>query len=54
MWRQWLITLDAKPRGFHLVTRELLNPLAALSECRIGLLHLFIKVPFSTRPRHWR
>lgn len=42
MWRQWLITLDAKPRGFHLVTRELLDPLAALSECRTGLLHRFI------------
>ncbi|WP_203142598.1 secondary thiamine-phosphate synthase enzyme YjbQ [Marinobacter mangrovi] len=42
-WHQNTITLDPKPRGFHLVTRDVLAQLPALSDCRIGLLHLFIQ-----------
>ena len=42
MWQQQDITLAAKPRGFHLVTREVLAGLE-LSSYRIGLLHLFIQ-----------
>lgn len=43
MWRQRSITLAARPRGFHLITRELLGQLPELDDCRIGLLHLFIQ-----------
>jgi secondary thiamine-phosphate synthase enzyme len=35
------ITLDAHPRGFHLITREVLNSLPALPTD--GLIHLYIK-----------
>lgn len=43
MWQQTLITLRAKPRGFHLVTDELLAQLPRLRECRTGLLHLWLQ-----------
>lgn len=43
MWQQTLITLRAKPRGFHLVTDELLAGLPELKACRVGLLHLWLQ-----------
>jgi secondary thiamine-phosphate synthase enzyme len=42
MWIQRKITLEARPRGFHLVTRELLGGLSELRELNVGLLHLLI------------
>ena len=45
MWQQTLITLRAKPRGFHVVTDELLAGLPELRACRVGLLHLWLKHP---------
>jgi secondary thiamine-phosphate synthase enzyme len=41
-WTQAEITLEARPRGFHLVTREVVEQLPALRELRVGLLHLHI------------
>ena len=43
MWVQREIVLDPRPRGFHLVTRELTAALPELRELRVGLLHLFIQ-----------
>lgn len=43
MWQQTSITLRARPRGFHLVTDELLAELPQLKQCRIGLLHLLLQ-----------
>ena len=43
MWQQTLITLRAKPRGFHLVTDEIIAGLRELRECRIGLLHVLLQ-----------
>jgi secondary thiamine-phosphate synthase enzyme len=43
MWRQTLITLRARPRGFHLVTDEIVAGLRELRECRIGLLHVWLQ-----------
>ncbi|WP_198588685.1 secondary thiamine-phosphate synthase enzyme YjbQ [Alloalcanivorax mobilis] len=43
MWRQHSIRLAARPRGFHLVTGDVLDALPELAEYRIGLLHLFIQ-----------
>jgi secondary thiamine-phosphate synthase enzyme len=43
MWKQSNITLTAKRRGCHLVTREVLEQLPELAELEIGLLHLFIQ-----------
>jgi secondary thiamine-phosphate synthase enzyme len=43
MWRQRLIELRPRGRGFHLVTDELTAALPELGECRIGLLHLWLQ-----------
>lgn len=42
MWAQHELTLDPKPRGFHLVTREVVDQVPELSDVRVGLLHLHI------------
>ena len=43
MWQQTLITLRARPRGFHLITDELLAALPELRQCQVGLLHLWLR-----------
>ena len=43
MWVQREITLERRPRGFHLVTREVLGALPELGEVAVGLLHLLIR-----------
>jgi secondary thiamine-phosphate synthase enzyme len=43
MWLQREIRLDPRPRGFHLVTREVAGALPELSDVQAGLLHLFIR-----------
>ncbi|QEC47115.1 YjbQ family protein [Baekduia soli] len=42
MWTRRELTLQARPRGFHLVTREVTGALPELAGVRIGLLHLHI------------
>ncbi len=37
------ITLKPKPRGFHLITDEILNRLPEISEVKTGIAHIFIK-----------
>jgi secondary thiamine-phosphate synthase enzyme len=43
MWIQREIELDARPRGFHLVTREILGALPEVGDVSVGLLHLLIQ-----------
>ena len=43
MWVQREITLRPRPRGFHLVTREVEEALPELRDVRAGLLHLFLR-----------
>jgi secondary thiamine-phosphate synthase enzyme len=43
MWVQREIQLDARPRGFHLVTREVLEAIPELQRVEAGLLHLLIQ-----------
>ena len=43
MWLQREISLRARPRGFHLVTDEVVGELPELGDLRIGLCHLFIR-----------
>ena len=43
MWLQRTIRLAARPRGFHLVDREVLEALSELERVSIGLLHLLIQ-----------
>ncbi|MFN3919749.1 MAG: secondary thiamine-phosphate synthase enzyme YjbQ [Methylohalobius sp.] len=42
MWVQKKIVLSPKPRGFHLITRELLAQLPEIKEFRIGLAQFFL------------
>lgn len=43
MWVQQTVTLNARSRGFHLVTDEILDQLADLSRVKTGLLHLLLQ-----------
>jgi len=43
IWTQKTIKLKAQPRGFHLVTREVLSELSDLKNLRVGMLNVFIQ-----------
>ncbi|HEX8714356.1 MAG TPA: secondary thiamine-phosphate synthase enzyme YjbQ [Solirubrobacteraceae bacterium] len=43
MWVQREISLQSLPRGFHLITRDVLAALPEIAQLRIGLLHLLIR-----------
>lgn len=43
MWLQRRIVLDARPRGFHLITGEIERGLPELGELTVGLAQLFIQ-----------
>ena len=43
MWVQRTIRLPARPRGFHLVTHEVVDALPELEGIQVGLLHLLIQ-----------
>jgi secondary thiamine-phosphate synthase enzyme len=43
VWLQREITLRPRPRGFHLITRDVLEALPELQRLRAGLLHVFIR-----------
>ena len=43
MWLQREIILDAKKRGFHIVTNEIISKLSEINDIKVGLLNLFIK-----------
>ena len=42
-WHRYFVELSPKPRGFHLVTREVAQALEALPEVKVGLLHVFVQ-----------
>lgn len=42
-WIQRIIRLEPRPRGFHVITREIVAQLPELRQIEIGLLHLFIQ-----------
>ena len=42
-WIQRTIQLPAQPRGFHLITREVLAAVPELASIGVGLLHVFIQ-----------
>lgn len=37
------LTLPARPRGFHLITPDVVRAVPELAGCRMGLLHVFIQ-----------
>ncbi|MCX6047515.1 MAG: secondary thiamine-phosphate synthase enzyme YjbQ [Chloroflexi bacterium] len=42
-WHQKTLTLPPKPRGFHLITQELVAQLPELRQYAIGIAHIFIQ-----------
>jgi secondary thiamine-phosphate synthase enzyme len=42
MWLQRDVTLSPRPRGFHLVTREVEEAVPELRDLHVGLAHVFI------------
>src|SRR5262245_8909085 len=42
-WHQAVFRLQNRPRGFHLVTREILTALPEIRRLRVGFLHLFLQ-----------
>ena len=43
IWTQKSVRLKARPRGFHLVSREVLSELSELRTLRVGMLNVFIQ-----------
>jgi secondary thiamine-phosphate synthase enzyme len=43
MWIQREIVLEPRPRGFHLITRDVLAALPEIGDLDVGLLHLLIQ-----------
>jgi secondary thiamine-phosphate synthase enzyme len=43
MWVQREVVLRERPRGFHLVTDEVVDALPELRSMRVGLAHVFIR-----------
>ena len=43
MWIQRTVALAARPRGCHLVTRDVEQAIPELAQVRTGLLHVFIQ-----------
>jgi secondary thiamine-phosphate synthase enzyme len=43
MWISRDLRLDARPRGFHLITREVVGELPELGQLRAGLLNVHIR-----------
>jgi secondary thiamine-phosphate synthase enzyme len=43
IWVQGRITLAPRPRGFHLITQDVLDGIDGLSQIRVGILNLLIQ-----------
>ncbi len=43
MWVQRAVILQARPRGFHLVTGEIVEAVPELRELRVGMANVFIR-----------
>lgn len=43
MWIQRALRLDARPRGVHLVTRDVLDALPEIGGLAVGMLNVFIR-----------
>jgi secondary thiamine-phosphate synthase enzyme len=43
MWIQREIALSPRPRGFHLITREVVEALPELRDLRVGICQLFLR-----------
>jgi len=42
-WHQTELRLKPRPRGFHLITQEIVAAVPEIARLKVGLLHLFIR-----------
>lgn len=43
MWYQTKITVSPKPRGFHIITEEILKEIPEIKKIKTGIAHFFIQ-----------
>jgi secondary thiamine-phosphate synthase enzyme len=43
MWRQYAIQLSPYPRGFHIITDQVVEAVPEIGQTTIGLVHVFIQ-----------
>lgn len=43
MWQQTKVTLKPRPRGFHLITQEIIEHIPTLKHIDVGIMHAFIQ-----------
>jgi secondary thiamine-phosphate synthase enzyme len=43
VWAQREVTLGPRPRGFHLVTDEVVDAVPEIAQVRVGLVHVFVR-----------
>ncbi len=43
VWRQSAFMLAPRPRGFHVITAEVVGEMPDIRDLRVGLMHLFIQ-----------
>ena len=43
MWTQRAITLAPRPRGYHLITQDIVQAVPQIGELEVGLAHLFLR-----------
>jgi secondary thiamine-phosphate synthase enzyme len=43
LWFQKTISLSRRPRGFHLITKEIIRDIREIELIEVGLLHLFLQ-----------
>jgi secondary thiamine-phosphate synthase enzyme len=43
VWAQREVTLRARPRGFHLVTDDVVDAVPEIGQLRVGLVHVFVR-----------
>ena len=43
MWTQKTFSIPSQPRGFHIITNEVLKNIEEIQKIKTGILHLFIK-----------
>jgi secondary thiamine-phosphate synthase enzyme len=43
VWAQREVTLRPRPRGFHLVTDEVVDAVPEIAQLRVGLVHVFMR-----------
>ncbi|WP_462150626.1 secondary thiamine-phosphate synthase enzyme YjbQ [Pseudoalteromonas xiamenensis] len=43
IWVRKSLSLKPRSRGFHLIDNEIVNAIPELSQCSVGILHLFLQ-----------